>query len=81
MVEIFHGLGPMSDDGGFTFELAVPGTAEPGTATVMAWPHNLDWCDDTGVNNRINGVGAPGQDPGLELVDCINPAKPLQIEP
>ena len=79
MVEIFHGLGPMSDDGGFTFELALPRTVEPGEATVTARPYDLDWCDDTGGNNRLNGAESP--DPDLERVDCINPVQPLRIEP
>jgi hypothetical protein len=85
MVEIFHGLGPMSDDGGFTFELVLPVTAEPGKVTVIARPYDLDWCDETGVNNRLNGAEAPegGGDPGLALerADCINPVQPLLIEP
>ncbi|MEE2523453.1 hypothetical protein V1639_10300 [Pseudarthrobacter sp. J75] len=39
-------------------------------------PHNLDWCDDTGKNNRVAGSAG-----GLQRISCAMPVKPLQIKP
>ncbi|MEW9873330.1 hypothetical protein [Arthrobacter sp. HS15c] len=67
-------LAPMTDDGGFTLLFTVPPAAAPGEAAVMAYPYNLDWCDDTGVNNR---AGAGPQT--LVLVSCAERRVPLVI--
>lgn len=45
---------PMNDAGGFIYSFQVPVDAKPGEAAVEAYPHNIDWCDDTGTNNRIS---------------------------
>ena len=73
-VEVLNGLAPMSDDGGFSFVFTVPLAAAPGEATVVAYPYNLDWCDDTGVNNRA-GAGPKV----LVQVSCAEPMVPLVI--
>lgn len=54
-------LAPMNDAGGFSFSFVVPDSAVPGDAMVSAYPHDLDWCDDTGGEQpcgpcRRNGV-------------------------
>ena len=67
-------LAPMGDDGAFTFVFTVPPAAAPGKAAVGAYPYNLDWCDDTGVNNR---AGAGPQT--LVLVSCAERVVPLLI--
>jgi hypothetical protein len=51
---VLEELAPMTDDGGFTFVFTVPESMSPGKAGVTAYPYNVDWCDDTGVNNRVD---------------------------
>ncbi|QHK20780.1 hypothetical protein GU243_14815 [Pseudarthrobacter psychrotolerans] len=53
---VLEELAPMTDDGGFTFVFTVPAGVAPGKAGVTAYPYGVDWCDDTGVNNRA-GAG------------------------
>jgi hypothetical protein len=72
--QVLDELAPMTDDGGFSFEFTVPLAAAPGKAAVVAYPYNLDWCDDTGVNNR---AGAGTQT--LVQVACAEPMVPLII--
>ncbi|HYH76249.1 MAG TPA: hypothetical protein VD841_01925 [Arthrobacter sp.] len=72
--EVLDGLAPMTDDGAFSFEFTVPLAAAPGEAAVVAYPYNLDWCDDTGVNNRA----AAGQQ-ALVRASCVEPVVPLVI--
>jgi hypothetical protein len=38
-------------------------------------PYNIDWCDDTGRNNRVAGAA----DVRLERVSCVVPMKPLTV--
>ncbi|MDR7159427.1 hypothetical protein [Arthrobacter sp. BE255] len=71
---VLEALAPMTDDGGFTFVFTVPPATAPGEAAVMAYPYNLDWCDDTGVNNRA-GAG----DRTLVLVSCAERSVPLVV--
>ena len=71
---MLEALAPMTDDGGFTFVFTVPPATAPGEAAVMAYPYNLDWCDDTGVNNRA-GAGRRT----LVLVSCAERRVPLVI--
>ena len=73
--EVLDGLGPMTDDGGFSFVFTVPLAAAPGQAAVVAYPYNVDWCDDTGVNNRAAGPQS------LVLASCAEPMVPLVILP
>jgi hypothetical protein len=67
-------LAPMTDDGGFTLVFTVPADMSPGEAGVTAYPYNLDWCDDTGVNNR-----AAAGPPTLARVSCAQRLVPLVI--
>lgn len=71
---------PMNDAGGFSTDLSLPETAVPGQALVTAYPYNLDWCDETGRNNR---VGAPAGSGAQEIqrVSCVMPSQPLTITP
>jgi hypothetical protein len=66
---------PMSDAGGFTFQFAVPQQAAAGEASVEAVPSALDWCDDTGRNNRIP------QSSAIQRVSCAARSVPLTITP
>lgn len=83
-LEVFDGSGtkvgealaPMNDAGGFSAAVELPVGAVPGEGMVSAYPYNLDWCDDTGRNNR---VGATTTD--VQRVSCVLPTQPLRIEP
>lgn len=77
--EIFRKTGSMNNDGGFTFSFKVPAGMKPGKAGVTAVPHQLDWCDDTGRNNRLQGEGAG--DAGITKASCVIPVVPLVIRP
>ncbi|WP_239437227.1 hypothetical protein [Arthrobacter alpinus] len=68
-------LAPMNDAGGFSITLDLPATAVPGRGMVTAYPHNLDWCDDTGRNNRVGRAAGTG----IERVSCVMPSAPLTI--
>lgn len=75
-------LAPMNDAGGFGAVLTVPEGAAPGRGAVAAQPYNVDWCDDTGRNNRLGGNGTAGPDAGeIQRVSCVLPSQPLTIEP
>ncbi|PYI69839.1 hypothetical protein CVV68_01670 [Arthrobacter livingstonensis] len=77
-VEIVKELAPMNDQGGFSVELHIPAAAAPGPAAVEAYPYNLDWCDDTGRNNR---VGRSATAPAIERVSCAPSVQKFLIEP
>ncbi|WP_139023239.1 hypothetical protein [Arthrobacter globiformis] len=49
-------LSAMNDGGGFTYTFVAPARAAKGQATVTAVPYNIDWCDDTGRNNPLEGA-------------------------
>ena len=66
----------MNDAGGFSYGLVIPAGTAAGEATITAMPFNIDWCDDTGRNNRVPGAGAAVT---LERVSCVIPARPLTI--
>jgi hypothetical protein len=69
---VLEELAPMTDDGGFTFVFAVPKTMTAGVGSVSAVPYMVDWCDDTGVNNR-----AASGPMSLERVSCAARMVPL----
>jgi hypothetical protein len=73
-VEVLNTTAPMSDAGGFVFSAEVPLHTAMGMATVYAAPEGVDWCDDTGTNNRA-GPGTAE----LEMASCAEPMKPLNI--
>lgn len=66
---------PMSDKGGFTFTFVLPPGTAPGEATVIAMPHNIDWCDDTGRNNRVSANAT------LQRASCAVPEKSFTVTP
>lgn len=67
---------PMNDAGGFTYAFGVPLHAAAGAATVTAMPYGVDWCDDTGRNNR---AAASGSTAALGRASCAQPARLLTI--
>ncbi|MFW0772731.1 hypothetical protein ACLRGI_06150 [Paenarthrobacter nitroguajacolicus] len=73
-VEVLNSTAPMADAGGFTFTVEVPLQSAPGAMAVNAMPYGVDWCDDTGRNNRV----AQGE-LQLERASCVLPTKPLNI--
>ena len=74
-VEVVNTTTAMNDAGGFTYTFVVPARTAVGDAAVTAVPYNIDWCDDTGRNNRVAGAG----DLRLERVSCVLPMKPLTV--
>jgi hypothetical protein len=68
---------PMHDGGGFTYTFDVPPGTARGSAWVSAMPHNLDWCDDTGRNNRV----AASPSDSLDRASCVEPVRSLTITP
>lgn len=71
---VLEELAPMNDDGGFTLVFTVPAGMSPGKAAVTAYPYNVDWCDDTGVNNRADAGPRT-----LTQVSCAQRLVPLVI--
>jgi hypothetical protein len=67
---------PMNDAGGFTYAFDVPLHTAAGAATVTAMPYDVDWCDDTGRNNR---VAASGLAVKLDRASCAQPVRLLTI--
>jgi hypothetical protein len=65
----------MNDGGGFTYTFVVPARTAKGQATVTAVPYNIDWCDDTGRNNRVAGAAVVL----LQRASCVVPVEPLTI--
>ena len=74
-VEVVNTTSAMNDTGGFTYTFVVPARTAAGDAAVTAVPYNIDWCDDTGRNNRVAGAA----DVRLERVSCVVPMKPLTV--
>lgn len=77
-VEMLAATAPMNDAGGFSYVFEVPAGTAAGPAEITAMPFAIDWCDDTGRNNRVSGARA---DATLERVSCVIPTKPLIIAP
>lgn len=59
---------------GFTYSFNIPAQATPGEVAVEAYPHNIDWCDDTGKNNRVSDAEIP-----LVRASCAARIEPLTI--
>ena len=72
--EVVNTTAWMNDAGGFTYTFEVPARTAAGDAAVTALPYNIDWCDDTGRNNRADGAGVT-----LQRASCALPARPLAI--
>lgn len=73
-VQVLDATAPMNDAGGFSYTFEVPAQTAVGDAAVTAMPHNIDWCDDTGRNNRARGAAVT-----LHRASCAEPMKPLSI--
>lgn len=73
--KVVNSTSAMNDGGGFSYSFVVPAGTAAGQSTVTAVPYNIDWCDDTGRNNRVAGA-AVGQ---LQRASCVLPAQPLTI--
>lgn len=73
-VKVIDTTAPMTDAGAFTYTFNVPPQTAAGDAAVSATPFDIDWCDDTGTNNRADGAAAT-----LERASCATPMKPLAI--
>lgn len=71
--KVVDAIAPMTDSGEFTYVFTVPAKIAVGVATVTAMPYNIDWCDDTGRNNRAEGTAQ------YELVSCAMPQESLTI--
>ncbi len=72
-VEVINVTAPMTDAGAFTYTFRVPAQMAVGEAVITATPHKVDWCDDTGRNNRARGTV------GVERASCAEPRRPLTI--
>ncbi|BCW66964.1 hypothetical protein NicSoilB4_17270 [Arthrobacter sp. NicSoilB4] len=75
-VQVLTATAPMNDGGSFGYGFDVPAGTAAGEAGITAMPFNIDWCDDTGRNNRVPGAGAALT---LERVSCVIPTRPLTI--
>jgi hypothetical protein len=73
-VKVIDTTAPMNDAGGFGYTFDVPVQTAAGKAAVTAMPYNIDWCDDTGRNNRVDGAAV-----FLQQTSCAMPIKPLNI--
>lgn len=73
-VKVIDTTAPMNDAGGFSYTFNVPAQTAAGEAAVTAMPFNVDWCDDTGRNNRADGAAV-----FLQRASCALPIKPLHI--
>lgn len=78
---VLETLAPMNDAGGFSLTVNLPETAVPGEGFVVAQPFGVDWCDDTGRNNRLGGAAGTGAGSGIQRVSCVMPTRPLLIGP
>ncbi|MBT2594284.1 hypothetical protein J7I92_03090 [Arthrobacter sp. ISL-72] len=65
---------PMNDAGGFIYTFDVPSQTAVGKAAVEATPYGVDWCDDTGRNNRVRGAVV-----ALERASCAARIEILSI--
>jgi hypothetical protein len=74
---ILQELAPMTDAGGFSTEVVVPLGTPPGGYLVSAYPYDVDWCDDTGVNNRLSRAAGDG----LVRASCAAAGLPLVVLP
>lgn len=71
--EVINTTAPMTDAGEFAYTFTVPAGMAAGEAAVTAIPHNIDWCDDTGRNNRV------GRTSNLDRASCAMPVEELTV--
>ena len=75
-VDVMTATAPMNDAGSFSYGFDVPAGTAAGEAAITALPFNIDWCDDTGRNNRVASSGGATT---LERVSCVIPTRPLTV--
>ena len=73
--EVVNTTSAMNDAGGFTYTFVIPARTAVGDAAVAAVPYNIDWCDDTGRNNRVAGA----REVPFVRVSCVLPVKLLTV--
>jgi hypothetical protein len=73
-ITLLRTTAPMSDAGGFKYSFEIPQGATPGMAAVQAHPYGVDWCNDTGQNNRVSGG-----DPLIVRASCAARIEELSI--
>ncbi|MGL3805324.1 hypothetical protein ACSYDW_04440 [Paeniglutamicibacter sp. R2-26] len=72
-------LAPMGDAGAFEHTLLIPAGTKPGSYGISATPHDLDWCDDTGRNNRVGDPGPGRRGPAVVRVACATPYVAIEV--
>ena len=74
--QVIDTTAPMNDAGGFTYTFNVPADTAPGAGSIAAYPDGIDWCDDTGRNNRAQNDART-----LTLVSCVMPQVSITVLP
>ena len=72
-------LVPMGDAGSFEYALRIPAGTKPGDYSISATPYGVDWCDDTGRNNRIENPGFGQSGLAVIRVACATPYKAFRV--
>ncbi len=72
---MLNATAPMTNDGGFAYTFQIPGRTAAGKGAVTAVPYNINWCDDTGKNDRVTG----SVEAALERESCVLPVQTLTI--
>lgn len=71
--KVLHTKAPMEDNGAFEYSYHIPKTTKPGVLAISAMPADVDWCDDTGTNNRLKNASE------FERTSCEIPVRQLAI--
>lgn len=72
-------LAPMGDAGSFEHTLRIPAGTKPGSYGISATPHDIDWCDDTGRNNRVGEPGAGQRGLAVVRALCVTPYVAIEV--
>lgn len=72
-------LAPMGDAGSFEHSLRIPADLKPGNYNISASPHGVDWCDDTGRNNRIENPDFGRSGVLVVRASCATPYEPFRV--
>ena len=75
-VKVVDTTAPMNDAGGFTYTFSLPAETAVGKGSISAYPYDIDWCDDTGRNNR-----AKAGTPALTVASCAMPQETITVLP
>lgn len=73
---VLNTTAPMRDAGSFSITFPLPNAVVPGKGLVSAYPKDIDWCDDTGRNNRAQGGPTT-----LSRASCAMPAESISVLP